>query len=116
MTGQLTIEPAGRPIGKAVYLQITLENGTELRLCDQRKFGRAFLFATGKEPPSLAKLGPEPLAAEFTVKQFKERLVRRSLAVKKALLNQEIVAGIGNIYADEALFAAGIHPARPAAS
>jgi len=116
MTGQLTVEATGHPIGKAVYLQIALENGTELRLCDQRKFGRVFLFETGQEPPSLAKLGPEPLDARFTPKILQNRLSRRTLAVKKALLNQEIVAGIGNIYADEALFAAGIHPARPSAS
>lgn len=116
MTGQLTVEPADSPLGKAVYLQIALENGTEMRLCDQRKFARVFLFSEGWEPSSLTRLGPEPLAAEFTYQALKKRLSRRTLAVKKALLNQEIVAGIGNIYADEALFAAGIHPVRPAAS
>jgi formamidopyrimidine-DNA glycosylase len=116
MTGQLTVEAAERPPGKAVYLQIKLENGTELRLCDQRKFGRVFLFPKGEEPPSLAKLGPEPLDVKFTPQALHDRLSRRTLAVKKALLNQEIVAGIGNIYADEVLFAAGIHPARPSAS
>jgi formamidopyrimidine-DNA glycosylase len=116
MTGQLTVEPASSPLGKAVYLQIILENGTEMRLCDQRKFGRVFLFSEGQEPPSLIKLGPEPLDEKFTAEVLRDRLSRRTLAIKKALLNQEIVAGIGNIYADEALFAAGIHPVRPSNS
>jgi formamidopyrimidine-DNA glycosylase len=112
MTGQLTVEPAERPTAAATYLVIKLDNQTELRFRDQRKFGKAFTFTAGAVPPSLSKLGPEPLAAEFTVAVLTKRLARHKLAVKKALLNQEIIAGIGNIYADEGLFVAGIHPAR----
>jgi formamidopyrimidine-DNA glycosylase len=92
---------------------LLLDNGSELRFNDQRKFGKVFLFERGDPPQSLIKMGPEPLSPEFTASVLKERFGRRSLAVKKALLNQEIIAGIGNIYADEALFVSGIHPARP---
>jgi formamidopyrimidine-DNA glycosylase len=112
MTGQLTVEAVDQPEANAVYLVLQLDNRTELRFRDQRKFGKAFTFAAAAVPPALGKLGPEPLTAEFTVEVFAARLARHKLAVKKALLNQELVAGIGNIYADEALFVAEIHPAR----
>ena len=112
MTGQLTVEGADEPPAKATYFRLFLDDGTELRFRDQRKFGKVFLFEKGKPPASLRKLGPEPLSPEFSAAAFKKRLAQRKLAVKKALLNQEIVAGIGNIYADETLFEAGIHPAR----
>lgn len=112
MTGQLTVEPREMPEASAIYFKLFLNNGTELRFRDQRKFGKIMIFPTGKMPDSLLKLGPEPLLPEFTPAVFKKVITGRKLAVKKALLNQEIIAGIGNIYADEALFIAGIHPAR----
>jgi formamidopyrimidine-DNA glycosylase len=112
MTGQLTVEASEQTVADATYLIIKLDNQTELRFRDQRKFGKAFVFAAGAVPPALGKLGPEPLAAEFTVAVLTKRLAGHKLAVKKALLNQELLAGLGNIYADEALFVAGIHPAR----
>jgi formamidopyrimidine-DNA glycosylase len=95
---------------------LQLDNHQELRFRDQRKFGRVWLFSTGEIPSFLAKLGPEPLEDEFTVSSLKEHLGERQLAIKKALLNQELIAGLGNIYTDEALFIAGIHPARPVKS
>lgn len=113
MTGQLSVEEADSPLAKATYFKLLLDNGMELRFRDQRKFGKVFLFEKGDPPSSLLKIGPEPLSPEFTASVLKTRFRRRNLAVKKALLNQEIIAGIGNIYADEALFVAGIHPARP---
>ena len=112
MTGQLSVEKSNIPLAKSIYFRLLLDNGTELRFRDQRKFGKVFLYTRGNPPLALEKIGPEPLSPEFTVSVLKKRFGHRSLAVKKALLNQEIVAGIGNIYADEALFAAGIHPAR----
>jgi len=112
MTGQLTVETANQPATKATYLKLTLDDGRELRFRDQRKFGKVFLFPTGKIPAALGKLGPEPLTPEFTLTVFQRCLSGRKLAIKKALLNQEIIAGIGNIYADEALFVAGILPLR----
>lgn len=113
MTGQLAVEKSGSQLAKAIYFRLFLDNETELRFRDQRKFGKVFLFEPGEPPLSLQKIGPEPLSSEFSASMLKSRFGRRTLAVKKALLNQEIVAGIGNIYADEALFSAGIHPARP---
>jgi formamidopyrimidine-DNA glycosylase len=116
MTGQLIVEPANIPIAKATYVQLTLDDNNELRFRDQRKFGRVMLFNVKNPPLSLEKLGPEPLSTEFTVQLLKEQLSHRKAAIKKVLLDQEVIAGIGNIYADEALFLAGIHPARLIAS
>lgn len=113
MTGRLTVEKASLPVAKATYFRLLLDNGMEFRFNDQRKFGKVFLFEQGNPPQSLLKIGPEPLSPQFTASVLRERFGRRSLAVKKALLNQEIIAGVGNIYADEALFISGIHPARP---
>jgi formamidopyrimidine-DNA glycosylase len=112
MTGQLIVEPAGSTPAKATYMQLTLDDGNELRFRDQRKFGRVMLFDVNNPPVSIKKLGPEPLAGEFTIQRLTTQLSHRHIAIKKALLDQEIIAGIGNIYADEALFSAGIHPAR----
>lgn len=116
MTGQLSVDKSNTPLAKATYFRLLLNDDTELRFRDQRKFGKVFLFEQGKLPPSLIKIGPEPLSPDFTAAVLQKRLARRNLAIKKALLNQEIIAGIGNIYADEALFTAGIHPARSANS
>ena len=113
MTGRLSVEKTDCPIAKATYFRLLLDNGTELRFNDQRKFGKVFVFEKGNPPAALKKIGPEPLSPEFTVSVMQKQFGRRKLAVKKALLNQEIIAGIGNIYADEALFVAEIHPARP---
>jgi formamidopyrimidine-DNA glycosylase len=112
MTGQLTVEREATPVAPATYFRLMLDNGMEMRFRDQRKFGKVFTYPADAVPPAIGKLGPEPLASEFTAQVLKQRFSRHQLAVKKALLNQEIVAGIGNIYADEALFMAGIHPAR----
>ena len=116
MTGQLTVAPGVEPLADATYLQLLLDDGSELRFRDQRKFGRIALFPSGQVPANLAHLGPEPLAGDFTVAVLSEQLGRRKFAIKKALLDQSIIAGVGNIYADEALFVAGIHPARPSDS
>jgi formamidopyrimidine-DNA glycosylase len=119
MTGQMILRKndfSDPPEAKATYLKLKLDNGTELHYADQRKFGRIFLYPAASIPVALSKLGPEPLAPEFTFAVFQKRLAGRKLAVKKLLLNQEIIVGLGNIYTDEALFLAGIHPARPADS
>lgn len=112
MTGQLTVCPITAPLEKATYLRLTLDDGHELRFCDQRKFGRVWLFPEHSIPPGIGKLGPEPLNKDFSPEILAGRLANRELAIKKALLNQDIIAGLGNIYTDEALFLAGIHPAR----
>jgi formamidopyrimidine-DNA glycosylase len=81
---------------------------------DPRKFGRIELWPCEQEEEALQGLGPEPLSEEFTVEWLAEALGRRKSAIKSALLSQDVVAGLGNIYADEALYDARIHPLRPA--
>src|SRR5579875_3843459 len=81
-----------------------------------RKFGRIELWPRSQEAQALQGLGPEPLSEEFTAQRLAQALARRKSAIKPALLSQEIVAGLGNIYADEALYDARIHPLRPASS
>jgi formamidopyrimidine-DNA glycosylase len=93
---------------------IHLDDGSSIFFRDPRKFGKLQLV-TDKESV-LGKLGPEPLGAGFTVQLLASRLAKRKAAIKSVLVDQKFVAGIGNMYADEALFAAGIHPLRPANS
>lgn len=118
MTGQLRYLPRGNPgqPGKHTRMQIHLDDGASLRFDDSRTFGRLYLLPGADESPiaGLCRLGPEPWDRDFTPERFLELLQRRKSAIKSVLLQQEVVAGLGNIYADEALFAAGIHPARPA--
>lgn len=112
MSGHLSVVAADAPPHQHVRTIFGLDNGQELRFRDQRKWGRVYLVA---DPDSvLGALGPEPLAESFTPQRLAERLGRRRRQLKPLLLDQSVVAGIGNIYADEALFSAGIHPARRA--
>jgi formamidopyrimidine-DNA glycosylase len=87
-------------------------DGRRLLYTDPRKFGRIELWPRNREEEALTGLGPEPLDALFTVEALEKGLARRHTVIKSALLDQRVVAGIGNIYADEALFCAGIHPLR----
>ncbi|HZD61034.1 MAG TPA: bifunctional DNA-formamidopyrimidine glycosylase/DNA-(apurinic or apyrimidinic site) lyase [Anaerolineae bacterium] len=119
MAGSLLYMPAGIPRGKATQVIFILENGYELRYRDLRLFGYVKLLGEGDvlESPELRHLGPEPLSDEFTPTTLKEMLAKRPRGkVKALLLDQTFIAGIGNIYADEILFYAGVHPARPAGS
>ncbi len=97
-------------------VSFTLDDGRRLVFSDPRKFGRLRLVAAESLPAVLSALGPEPLDDAFTPEALATRLAGRSRAIKALLLDQTAVAGLGNIYADEALFRAGIHPLRPAAS
>ncbi len=92
------------------------EDGRCLLFTDPRKFGRIELWAHSQEEEAFAGLGPEPLSEPFTPECFGAALASKKTPIKQVLLDQEVVAGIGNIYADEALFYARIHPARPASS
>jgi formamidopyrimidine-DNA glycosylase len=116
MTGRLQIVPDESPelAGPHVRAWFELDDGRVLNFTDPRKFGRIWL--TEDLTRVVGKLGPEPLAWDFSAEILAERLGRRRGAIKALLLNQEIVAGLGNIYADEALFLAGIHPLRSGAS
>ena len=93
-----------------------LLDGRRLLFNDSRKFGRIELWPAEREDEALAGLGPEPLSADFTVEVLSGQLGGRKGPIKAVLLAQETVAGLGNIYADEALFLACIHPLRPANS
>jgi formamidopyrimidine-DNA glycosylase len=99
---------------KSTRVTITFKNGSNLYFNDQRKFGWMKLLPTEliDEEPFMQKVGPEPLEIEFTDKIFINRVQRRSnTTIKAALLDQTVLAGIGNIYADESLWGAKIHPA-----
>ena len=124
MTGQLFVVPAETPEDPYVRLVLELADGREIRFRDIRKFGKVGLY--GRDPVSgelvaevggaavFGSLGPEPLDPAFTVRDFRRRLRRRSGRLKPLLLDQSFVAGVGNIYADEALWAARLHPLRTA--
>jgi formamidopyrimidine-DNA glycosylase len=112
MTGHLAVVNKSEPANKHAHTIFNLANDQELRFRDERKFGRVYLVSDPQEV--LGSLGPEPLSPSFTIDVLRERLLGRRRAIKPLLLEQNIVAGIGNIYADEALFYAGIHPERPA--
>jgi formamidopyrimidine-DNA glycosylase len=115
MSGRILLEPAAKPAEKHDHVDFTLSNGTTLRLNDPRRFGCAvWTEAPPSLHPLLRDLGPEPLTEDFTGRYLHERSRGRSLAVKEFIMNSRIVVGVGNIYANESLFAAKIHPTRPA--
>lgn len=93
-----------------------LVDGRRLLYTDPRKFGRIELWSREREAKALAGLGVEPLGDEFTVEGLARSLAGRKGAIKQVLLDQTVIAGLGNIYADEALYYACIHPLRPAQS
>lgn len=110
MSGDLRLAPAGTELGPYEHTRFELENAWELRFSDARKFGRVGWYRDSGEV--LDRLGPEPLDAAFTATKLWERLQKKSRMLKPLLLDQEFIAGIGNIYADEALHRAGLHPLR----
>jgi formamidopyrimidine-DNA glycosylase len=114
MSGRWRIEPDA--LGKHDHLVIETASGHVLSLCDPRRFGSVDLIETDKLDawPTFAALGPEPLSDDFSPSQLKAALAGRSAAIKLMLLDQRIVAGLGNIYVCEALFRAGINPAKAA--
>ena len=126
MTGQLFVVPAGAPEDRHVRLALEFSDGRELRFRDMRKFGRVGLYPRGVLEGAAAaaelgagdvfNLGPEPLADDFTLARFRAMLTVRRGRLKTLLTDQAFIAGIGNIYADEALWRARLHPLRSAAS
>jgi len=110
MTGRLVVEGAATDAGPWLRVGLALDDGRELRFLDVRKFGR--VLHTLDPTASFADLGPEPLGPEFTEDWLRDALRARRRALKPLLLDQTFVAGLGNIYVDEALFAAGLHPLR----
>jgi len=113
MTGRLEIVPKDSPTRTGLHARarFDLSGGECLVFTDARKFGRIWLASDPAEV--LGGLGPEPLDWDFDAARLAEPIRRRRVAIKALLLDQTVVAGIGNIYADESLFLAGIHPLRP---
>jgi formamidopyrimidine-DNA glycosylase len=107
MTGQLTTRPSNLD---HVHLRLTLSNGKVVTFRDVRKFGKVEWIAPGHSSARIDKLGPDALAIESA--EFCARLCTRKVTLKQGLLNQSVLAGVGNIYADEALFRAKLSPLR----
>ena len=114
MSGRLHLVAQGSPRKKHEHVILTFKGGKQLRFHDTRKFGRIYLISDADK--ILGPLGPEPLAAGFTCKAFSRRLSLRKRLLKPLLLDQTFIAGLGNIYVDEALWESRIHPCRIAAS
>lgn len=112
MEGRYGVYAADEPVEKHTHVIFHFDDGTELRYRDVRQFGTMHLFKPGDElvMAPLHKLGIEPLEPSFTKEQLAEALKNRRSFIKPVLLNQHIIVGLGNIYVDEALFTAGIHP------
>jgi formamidopyrimidine-DNA glycosylase len=108
MTGKISICPPETPVELHTHVFLALDDGRELRYNDVRRFGRVALLANGAHERVLGGLGPEPL--EITAAEFRTRVQARKSRIKAVLLNQSVVRGIGNIYADESLWRAKIHP------
>lgn len=117
MSGSLRIVTPRTEVQKHDHIDLVLASGRIMRFNDPRRFG-AWLWCQLPEAahPLLAKLGPEPLSAAFNVAYLAEALQGKSKAIKLCLMDNAIVVGVGNIYANEALFAAGIHPQQAAGS
>jgi formamidopyrimidine-DNA glycosylase len=114
MTGNLRFRDAGTPRDPHEHVVLMLDDGRELRFRDTRKFGRWYLLDDVGQKLDL--LGPEPLASGFTGHRFHTMISGRRGVLKPLLLNQEFIAGLGNIYVDEALWDAALHPRRTAQS
>ncbi len=115
MTGHVMYGDYNRkdPYNRFIRFIIYLSNGKTMELCDTRKFAKVTLLKTDKmhETVHLKGIGPEPLEKEFTLELFQNQINKKPKGkIKAVLLNQEIIAGIGNIYGDESLWRAGIHP------
>jgi len=116
MTGRLLLVPALEPPVRFEHIALHLGNDMDIRFGDQRKFGRLVLSTQDDVAQLDRKLGPEPFASSLTASSLGKVLSKRPGKIKNALLDQRVVAGLGNIYVDEALYRARIHPERPSNS
>jgi formamidopyrimidine-DNA glycosylase len=115
MSGSLRVVPCATPPGKWDHVDLALANGQCLRLRDPRRFGSLLWTTTDADRHKLLRdLGPEPLGPDFTSDYLYQKAHGRRVAARDFLLNSRVVAGVGNIYANEALFLAGIRPGRAA--
>lgn len=118
MEGKYGLYPKDEPFDKHTHVIFSFTDGIELRYRDVRKFGTMHIFPIGEENKHLplSQLGPEPFSKDFTTQYFSQALAKTTRKIKPTLLDQTIVTGLGNIYVDEALYRAGIHPERLANS
>ena len=113
MSGQFLISAADAPAPKHLRIALTLDDGRELRFADQRIFGGMSFSEDGAElPPEIAHIARDPLDPLFDAAEFTRRLRKRETGVKRAILDQTLISGVGNIYADEALWRTPLHYAR----
>jgi formamidopyrimidine-DNA glycosylase len=114
MSGQLLVRPPDERLSPHVRVRLTFDDGgPDLRFTDQRTFGHLLLAADGAQlPPIIAHIAPDPLETAFDAAWFAARLRSRRTGIKRALLDQSLVSGVGNIYADEALWRTRLHFAR----
>jgi formamidopyrimidine-DNA glycosylase len=108
MTGQIVIISPQAPVPKHTHVFLSLDDGRELRYTDVRRFGRMAILSDGQQERELGGLGLEPL--EISAEEFRTRIGSRNSQIKALLLDQGVMRGIGNIYADESLWRAKIHP------
>lgn len=116
MSGQLLVVPAGEPARRHEHVRVTFDDGgAELRFVDQRTFGGLAVVAAAPDgtPVTVAHIARDPLDPAFDDEAFAAALRRRRTGIKRALLDQTVVSGVGNIYADEALWRSRLHYARP---
>ena len=116
MEGKYSVHPNNEPRDKHTHVTFTFTNGEHLRYNDVRKFGTMHLFEKGTcfNVKPLKQLAPDPFEKSFTLEYLQEKLHRTRRAIKNVLLDQTVIAGLGNIYVDETLFKAKIHPLRRA--
>lgn len=115
MSGSLRLLPADTPVEKHDHVDFIFDNGQCLRFRDPRRFGSIHWTKRSPEQHKLLKdLGPEPLSDTFNTAYLAQQANKREIAIKDLLMNSHVVVGVGNIYANEALFLAGIHPTRAA--
>lgn len=117
MTGCLTVEPQAAPTEKYTRIELSLDDGSRLRYEDMRRLGKFWFTENGERDVSGAEeLGVEPFDGSLTALYLRRQCEKSKKSVKSMLLDQSIVAGIGNIYSDEILFSAGIRPNKPCAA
>lgn len=105
--------PLRDPENRFIHLLFFLSSNFQLALCDMRKFAKVVVLPTEKIPEEFKNLGPDPFDKNFNFKKFKEIIINKSGKIKIVLMDQSLIAGIGNIYADEILWLAGVHPLKP---
>ncbi len=114
MSGQMLVQPVGAPDERHLRVRLVLGAARELRFVDQRMFGGLSVSPGGAElPAEIAHIARDLLDPEFDLDDFVRRVRRRTSGIKRLLLDQTLVSGVGNIYADEALWRAGLHGERP---